>query len=145
MIDNLKLAISENDMIKARKILKDELLEKNYPHEIFKDSLELAVDYNVFQEHDKEILSENPEEWTEEYLSKLKDGLDENFSKERFVKAYYISKKLDSDVNENNSNSLSNLKGKGKNFLHLAEGLAAAVGVGTMVYGAFLLNKKIKK
>lgn len=144
MIDNLKLAISENDMMKARKILKDELLERNYPHEIFKDALELAVDYDVFEKHDNEILSEEPEKWTQEYLEELKKGLNNNFSKERFVKAYYVSKKINNEANSNDKSS-DNKKKNGKKIACLAGGIAVVSSIALLVCGAILSNKKIKK
>lgn len=145
MIDNLKLAISENDIVKARKILKDELLDKNYPHEIFKDALELASDYNIFEEHDNEILSEEPKEWTPEYLQKLKDGLNINFSKERFVKAYYISRKINNSANEKECTSLIKVNKKCRDFLHIVEVGAAITGTLVIGTGLFLLRKKIRK
>ncbi len=144
MIDNLKLAISEKDVEKAREILKEELLEKNYPHEIFRDALELASDYDVFDEHDKENLSENPKEWTPEYLEKLKNGLNSNFSKERFMKAYYVSKKIYNSANEEECTSLITLNKKCKDFLFMIEAGAAVVGAVTIGAGLYLLNKKLK-
>lgn len=134
MIDTLKLAISENDIIKAREILKNELLEKNYPHEIFKDAVDLALDYNVFVEHDKEELSDDAAKWTYDYLEKLKEGLNSNFSKERFLKAYYVHKKLNNSAIENECTSLITINRKYKDFVFIAK--SAAIATGAVVIGA---------
>ena len=145
MIDNLKLAISEKDIAKARKILKDELLEKNYPHEIFKDALEFASDYGVFEDHDNEILSDDPKEWTPEYLQQLKNGLNTNFSKERFIKAYYVSRKINNAANEKECTSLIQINKKCINFLRVVEAGAAITGVLAAGAGLYFLRKKLKK
>lgn len=145
MIDNLKLAISEKDIQKAREILKSELLEKNYPHEIFRDALDLASDYNVFAEHDNENFIDDPEKWTKEYLLKLKNDLNSNFSKERFVKAYYVSKKMAGKEEKKDKELLITINKRCKNFLFMIETGAAVIGAVTVGAGIYYLRKKIKK
>ncbi len=145
MIDNLKLAISEKDIEKAREILKDELLDKNYPHEIFIDALRLATDYNVFEEHDNENLIEDPNKWTKEYLEKLKIDLNTNFSKERFIKAYYVYKKLNNADVKEEFTSLITINKKCKDFLFIIEAGAAIIGTITVGAGIYFLRKKLKK
>ena len=145
MIDNLKLAISEKDIQKAREIVKSELLEKNYPHEIFRDALDLASDYNVFAEHDNENFIDDPEKWTKEYLLKLKNDLNSNFSKERFVKAYYVFKKMAGKEEKKDKELLITINKRCKNFLFMIETGAAVIGAVTVGAGIYYLRKKIKK
>ena len=145
MIDNLKLAISEKDIQKAREILKSVFLEKNYPHEIFRDALDLASDYNVFAEHDNENFIDDPEKWTKEYLLKLKNDLNSNFSKERFVKAYYVSKKMAGKEDKKDKELLITINKRCKNFLFMIETGAAVIGAVTVGAGIYYLRKKIKK
>ena len=83
MIDQLKVAISEKDIDKARRVMISELLTTDYPHEVFRDAIDLADAYGIFETHDKEKLLSDPKDWTESYFQKLKDGLNNNFSKER--------------------------------------------------------------
>lgn len=145
MIDNLKLAISQKDIGKAREILKDELLEKNYPNETFKEALDLASNYEIFDAHDNEVLSDNPDEWTLEYFNKLKFDLESNFSKERFVKAYYVSRKIKNLIVEDESESSTDVKKKFKNLLVVLETTAAVVGTVTIGAGIYFLTKKLRK
>lgn len=145
MIDNLKLAISEKDIERAREILKGELLEKNYPHEIFRDALDLASDYNVFDEHDNENLIDDSEKWTDDYLIKLKNDLNSNFSKERFVKAYYVYKNIAGKDKKEDKELLITINKKCKNFLLMMETGAAIIGAVTVGTGIYYLTKKLKK
>lgn len=140
MIDDLKMAISDNNFEKARRILKDELINRNYPKEVFKDALELAVSYGVFEEHDNEKFLLDSKEWTNEYLEELKNGLDNNFSKERFMKAYYVARKLYKADDFNNENSYDvRVYDHYNDFFFLAQLgtaviTAAAVGIGVLLY-----------
>ena len=97
MIDNLKIAISENDIEKARRIMINELIGTNYPHEVFKDAMELAAECNIFEEHDNGKLNQNVKDWDKEYLEKLIAGLGKNFSRERFLTAYYVARKIEQE------------------------------------------------
>ena len=40
MIDQLKVAISEKDIDKARRVMVSELLTTDYPHEVFRDAID---------------------------------------------------------------------------------------------------------
>ena len=105
MIDDLKLAISEKDLEKARRILKSELLEREYPAELLKDTIDLVSPYDVFEIHNDEKFLPNPKEWTKEYLEKLKEDLDDNFSKERFMRAYYVARTIEKLKDIDNENA----------------------------------------
>ena len=56
MIDQLKVAISEKDIDKARRVMVSELLTTDYPHEVFRDAIDLADAYGIFEAHDREKL-----------------------------------------------------------------------------------------
>ena len=88
MLDKLKSAISENNIKNAREILKNEFLEKNYSEETLNTAVELAETYNVFDVSDNEKMVKDVKEWDEHYLNKLKQALNINFSKDRFINAY---------------------------------------------------------
>ena len=60
MIDQLKVAISEKDIDKARRVMISELLTTDYPHEVFRDAIDLADAYGIFETHDKEKLLSDP-------------------------------------------------------------------------------------
>lgn len=144
MIDDLKVAISENDSKKAREILVNEILGTNYPYEVFTNSIALAEECNIFEEHNNEELVSDPKFWTNEYLAKLLEGLNENFSKERFLKAYYVTRKLEKEVS--NTNGCCCVKGEKdyKDFFKLAKVSAAVVGITAIGIGIWCYNRKRK-
>lgn len=146
MIDNLKMAISESDKVKARKIMINELIGTDYPHEVFRDALELANEYNVFDEHDKGRLISDPKEWNEEYLSKLLTGLEKNFSKERFLTTYYVARKLEKDVKEDELEERCAVRvyDKYKDFFFIAKVGAVVASVTAIGVGLLIYNKKKK-
>ncbi|MBD7912403.1 MULTISPECIES: hypothetical protein [Clostridium] len=140
MIENLKMAISDNNLEKARRILRDELINRNYPGEVFKEALDLAESYNVFEEHNNEEFLPDSKKFTKEYLEKLKEGLDSNFSKERFVKAYYVARRLEkaNDFIDEDSYDVR-VYDHYKDFFFRAQlGTAvatiAAIGIGVLLY-----------
>lgn len=103
MLEDLKMAISEKDIDKSRKIMTEELIGTDYPHEVFKDAIELAETYDIFEENTEGNLKTEPKEWNMEYLQALLKELKENFSKEKFMTAYYVARKLEKelDIREN--------------------------------------------
>lgn len=138
MIDDLKMAISEKDTDKARRIMVKGLIDSNYPHEVFKDAVELASEYNLFDTHDKEKFISDPENWDEIYLEKLKYKLMKNFSRERFMVAYYVARKLEK-VEKNNIDDETQIEiyDKFKNTVFLAQvgaTLLGLVAVGTIAW-----------
>lgn len=145
MIENLKMAISENDLVKARRILKNELLGTDYPYEVFTNAMDLASTYGVFEAHDKEKLKEDPKAWTASYYEELKEKLDKNFSKERFMIAYYIARKLEKgEVTEEKSAPIS-VYDEYKDFFLLAQIGAAVVGAAAVGIGVWLYRRNKKK
>lgn len=144
MLDELKVAISENDIPKARRIMKTALLETNYPHEVFKDAMDLASAYSVFEEHDNKKLEKNPKEWNETYFEKVKEDLEENFSKERFVHAYYVARKVLDGIDEEKSCPIK-LYDEYKDFFLLAQIGAAVVGATAVGVGILLYKLRKKK
>ena len=147
MINNLKMAISDNDLERARFIMINELIGSSYPHEVFTDVMNLAVEYNVFEEHNKERLISDPEKWDEEYFLKLKEKLNKNFSKERFMTAYYVSKKLNKDYRNLKREEVLDIKvcDKYKDFLVAAQIGAAVTGVIAIGIGVLLYRNNKKK
>lgn len=147
MIDNLKIAISENDIEKARRIMINELIGTNYPHEVFKDAMELASECNIFEEHDNGKLTQNVKEWDKEYLEKLITGLGKNFSRERFLTAYYVARKLeqekkDAEIEDKCTLKVyENYKDKMK-LLEIGGAIAGALAIGAGIY--YLSKRKNK-
>lgn len=145
MIDDLKLAISEKDLEKARRILKSELLEREYPPELLKDTIDLVSSYDVFQVHDEEKFLLTTKEWTKEYLEKLKNDLDNNFSKERFMRTYYVARTIEKLAKaEDNTNSICVYK-QYKDFFRSAKIGAAVVGIAAVGIGLWLYSKNKQK
>jgi hypothetical protein len=144
MIDDLKLAISEKDLDKARRILKTELFQREYPPELLKDTIDLVSSYDVFEIHDGEKFLPNPKEWTMEYLEKLKADLDDNFSKERFMRAYYVARTIEKLKDSNNGNPSISIYKQYKNFSQPVK-IGAVAATGVLVVGIGLLIYKINK
>lgn len=145
MIDDLKVAISEKDIPKSRNILVSELLGTNYPYEVFTDAMSLAEECNIFDEHNSEELISDPKFWTEDYLVKLVEGLNSNFSKERFLKTYYVTRKLEKDENKNEKETCPvEVSKEYKDFLFLAKAGAAVIGVAAVGLGIWCYKNKKK-
>lgn len=145
MIDNLKIAISENDIEKARRIMINELIGTNYPHEVFKDAMELAAECNIFEEHDNGKLNQNVKGWNKEYLEKLIAGLGKNFSRERFLTAYYVARKLEQEKKDAEIEDKCTLKIYEKykdkmKYIEIGGAILGALAVGASVY--FLTRKR---
>ena len=145
MIDNLKIAISENDIEKARRIMINELIGTNYPHEVFKDAMELASECNIFEEHDNCKLNQNAKDWNKEYLEKLIAGLGKNFSRERFLTAYYVARKLEQEKKDAEIEDKCTLKIYEKykdkmKYIEIGGAILGALAVGASVY--FLTRKR---
>lgn len=129
MIDDLKLAISEKNLEKARRILKAELLEREYPPELLKETIDLASSYDVFEVHNEEKFLPIPKEWTKEYLERLKIDLDDNFSKERFMRAYYVARTIEKLGDKGNGTTSISIYKQYKDFFRSAKIGATVVGV----------------
>lgn len=144
MIDDLKVAISEKDIQKARRIMINELIGSNYPHEVFKDAIELANEYEIFEEHNNEKLITKSKEWTEDYLEALIEDLYDNFSRERFMTTYYVARKLENDTKYHEIEKYYSTKfyQKHKDALIIASIGAAVVGAAAVGIGIWLNNKK---
>ena len=145
MIDNLKIAISENDIEKARRIMINELIGTNYPHEVFKDAMELAGECNIFEEHDNGKLNQNVKGWNKEYLEKLIAGLGKNFSRERFLTAYYVARKIEQEKKDAEIEDKCTLKVYEKykdkmKYIEIGASVLGALAIGASVY--FLTRKR---
>jgi len=140
MIDDLKLAISEKNLVKARRILKTELFEREYPPELLKDTIDLVSAYDVFEPHNDEKFLPNPKQWTKEYLEELKSDLDDNFSKERFMRAYYVARTIEKLRGKDTGTTSVSVYKQYKDFLKSAKIGATVVGVtaGVVVVGISL-------
>lgn len=147
MIDDLKMAISDKDVQKARRIMINELIGSNYPHEVFRDAIELANEYDIFEEHNKEKLNSNPKEWNQDYLELLKNKLFNNFSEERFMTTYYVARKIEKDKRNDKLEKDYSMRSpdKYRDFLLLAEIGAAVVSVAAVGVGIWLYTKSKKK
>lgn len=144
MIDDLKLAISEKDLEKARRILKTQLLEREYPPELLKDTIDLVSSYDVFEIHNEEKFLPNPKEWTEEYLDKLKADLEGNFSKERFMRTYYVARTIEKLGDSNNKKISICFDKQCKDFFKSAKIEAVVVGVAAVGICLWLYSKHKK-
>ena len=138
MLDNLKMAISEGDIVSARKIMINELIGNNYPHEVFRDAIDLASEYGVFEDHDNG--------WNKEYLNKLISKLECNFSRERFLTTYYVARKIDKEIVVHDVEEKCAIKvyDKYKDFFLMAQIGAAVVGAAAVGIGVYLFKKKRK-
>ncbi|MGG7177545.1 hypothetical protein ACQPU1_08140 [Clostridium paraputrificum] len=145
MIDELKVAISEKDIEKARRLMKTKLLSTNYPHEVFKDAIDLAITYGVFEEHNNDKLIPDPKKWTNEYLEELIGALDINFSKERFMTTYYISRKLQGSSYKYDESYKVSVYDEYKDFFLLAQVGAAIIGATAVGIGVWLYRRNRKK
>ncbi len=149
MIDNLKTAISENDIEKARRILVNELICKDYPYEVYRDAMDLAEECGVFDEHNNMKLSSDPKEWDRDYLNELVDELQDNFSKERFLTAYYVARKIDK-YEKKQRRKLDEecdvlVTDSERNYLNVAKVSAIVAGVTALGVGLLLVHKFKKK
>lgn len=147
MIDDLKVAISEKDTLKARRIMINELIGSNYPHEVFKDAIELATEYNIFEEHNKEKLLSNPKGWDLDYLELLKSKLINNFSEERFMTTYYVARKIEKDnkYKDLEKNYSEKSQEKYKDLILAAQIGAAVAGAAAVGIGVWLYNRNKDK
>lgn len=147
MIDNLKISVSEQDLPKARRIMLNELIGNNYPHELFKDAIEFAIEYNIFEEHNNKKLLAKSKDWNNQYLENLKVELLDNFSKERFMTTYYVARKLEKDnkYHDLEKKYVDKYSEKCKEYLLRAEVGAAIVGVAAIGIGVWLYNRKKDK
>ena len=149
MIDNLKTAISENDIEKARRKLVNELICKDYPYEVYRDAMDLAEECGVFDEHNNMKLSSDPKEWDRDYLNELVDELQDNFSKERFLTAYYVARKIDK-YEKKQRRKLDEecdvlVTDSERNYLNVAKVSAIVAGVTALGVGLLLVHKFKKK
>lgn len=146
MIEDLKIAISEKQIDKARRIMINELIGVNYPHEVFKDAIDLASECGIFEDHDNGRLISNPKAWNKEYLESLKNKLENNFSRERFLTTYYVARKLDEDskLNVPEEKCPIEVYDEYKDFKKIAKIGAVTLGVTAVGIGILLLKSRKK-
>lgn len=148
MLDDLKVAISEEDINKARRIMTEELIGTNYPHEVFKEAIDLADTYKLFEEKDDENLKSDPKEWNMDYLTGILDELKDNFSKERFMTAYYVARKLERELEKESTENKCIIKRAYKDHKKVFIGAmigAAVTGACALGFSVYLLSKNNKK
>ena len=87
------------------------------------------------------------ETWTESYFEKLKDGLNNNFSKERFMKAYYVARKLEKETGtpKKEESCPVSVYDEYKDFFLLAQIGAAVIGAAAVGIGVWLYKRNKKK
>lgn len=147
MLDDLKVAISEKDVQKARKILTEELISTNYPREVFDEAIELADTYEVFDVKDEECLKSDPKEWDMDYLTTILDNLDENFSKEKFMTAYNVARKIEKELESSNRNCVPSIIQRtyeDHKKIFIGAGIGAVAAVVSIIGLGIYINKKKK-
>lgn len=146
MLDKLKAAISENNVRNARDILKKEFLEKKYSEETLITAVELAENYNIFDNSDNEKMIKDSSLWNERYFENLKEKLNSNFSKDRFINACHVAKKLRKEKKDN-SDMLSNvhLCNEYKDFYSGVKVGACLIGAAAVTAIGVILIKSINK
>lgn len=113
-MEELKAILEKNDINEARAILNNEILWNNSNEEVFYKMVSLCEAYNVFDEKDEKLEEKDISEYTESDLIDLNTSLTLNFSKERCLLAYKVSKYLNGKKAEkviyttNESNDLKN-------------------------------------
>lgn len=93
-MEELKAILEENDISGARAILNNEILWNSSKEEKFYNMIELCESYGVFDKHDGEMQEKNIYEYDENNLIDLNTDLTFNFSKERCLLAYKVSRYL---------------------------------------------------
>ena len=103
----------KSDISGARAILNNEILWNNSSEEEFYKMVELCEFYSIFDKHDGVIEDKDINEYDENDLLDLNTDLTFNFSKERCLLAYKVSRylnKKDFKSKENRSNDFSEIK-----------------------------------
>lgn len=90
--------IEANDISGARAVLQNEILWNTSSKEDVNNMIELCDKNEVFDEHDGKMLSYNIAEYDDEQLLNLKSDLTFNFSKERYILAYKVSRVLNEKI-----------------------------------------------
>lgn len=133
------MAISENDIDKCRNILLKEFLTTDYPKEVYEDAINLAETYGVFEEHNNEELVDEKRRWTENYLSWVKDQLNVNFSKERFILVVKMTR--DFERTSGHGNLPIEVSNKYTNFKKIAFVSAIVASISVVAVSAYYLKK----
>ncbi|MBD7916077.1 hypothetical protein H9660_13060 [Clostridium sp. Sa3CUN1] len=93
-MEELKAILEKNDINEARAILNNEILWNTSNEEMFYEMVNICEVYNVFDENDEKIEEKDINEYTESDLIDLNTSLTLNFSKERCILAYKVSRQL---------------------------------------------------
>lgn len=98
----LKEALEKNDVNEARAILNNEILWNSSKEEVFYEMVNLCEVYNIFDKNDEKIKEKDINEYTESDLIDLNTNLTFNFSKERCLLAYKVSRYINGKKSEKN-------------------------------------------
>lgn len=104
-MENIIEILKKNDISGARAILNNEILWNSSSEEEFYKMIDLCEEYNVFDENDEKIEDKDITEYTETDLINLNTDLTFNFSKERCLLAYKVSRYINGKKSENNEKS----------------------------------------
>lgn len=147
MLQDIKLAVENNNIKEARKILTNEILGKDCDLNKFQEALDYGSECNLFEVHDDEQFLPDRKDWTLEYVEKLKNDLDNNFSKERLSRLYFISKGI-KNITESNEKGI-NYSGSNdyKDFSYYTKicATAAVISVTALAAGFFIYSRSKKK
>lgn len=100
-MEELKKVLERNDIDEARAILNNEILWNSSNEETFYEMVNLCEVYNVFDKNDEKIEEKAIDDYTESDLIDLNTNLTFNFSKERCLLAYKVSRYINGRKSEN--------------------------------------------
>lgn len=100
-MEELKKVLERNDIDEARAILNNEILWNSSSEETFYEMVNLCELYNVFDKNDEKIEEKAIDDYTESDLIDLNTNLTFNFSKERCLLAYKVSRYINGRKSEN--------------------------------------------
>lgn len=100
-MEELKKVLERNDIDEARAILNNEILWNSSSEETFYEMVNLCELYNVFDKNDEKIEEKSIDDYTESDLIDLNTNLTFNFSKERCLLAYKVSRYINGRKSEN--------------------------------------------
>lgn len=142
--------IEANDISGVRAVLQNEILWNTSSKEDVNNMIELCDKNEVFDEHDGKMLSYNIAEYDDEQLLNLKSDLTFNFSKERYILAYKVSRVLnEKNKSEESNNELprvnTSYKEKEENSDKIWKNLLKAGSlIGITVLSVLLIKRKKK-
>lgn len=93
-MEELKEILKKNDVNEARALLNNEILWNSSNEEMFYKMVDICESYNVFDKSDEKIEDKDISEYTESDLIDLNTNLNFNFSKERCLLTYKVSRYL---------------------------------------------------